>query len=189
MALLAYLKLKGQQQGDIKGSVTQKGREGKIAVIAAEHALSSPRDIATGLPTGKRLHKPYTITKELDAASPRLYALLAGNEAVTDWELQFWTPQIKAGTGVGTEVQHYTVRLTDARLVDIRFHMLNVRDPELMKYVECEELSFTYSKISWTWTAGGISAEDSWGDKATVKAGKSAKAAKPAKPAKSVAKS
>jgi hypothetical protein len=58
-----------------------------------------------------------------------------------------------------------------------------------MKYVECEELSFTYSKISWTWTAGGISAEDSWGDKATVKAGKAAKAAKPAKPAKSVAKS
>jgi type VI secretion system secreted protein Hcp len=133
MALLAYLKLKGQQQGDIKGSVIQKGREGKIAVIAAEHELLSPRDAATGLPTGKRRHFPYTITKELDAASPRLYAMLAGNEAVTEWELQFWTPQIKAGTGVGTETQHYTVRLTDARLVDIRFHMLNIRNPDLVK--------------------------------------------------------
>ena len=34
MALNAYLKLKGQKQGEIKGSVTQKGREGKIMVIA-----------------------------------------------------------------------------------------------------------------------------------------------------------
>ena len=33
-ALNAYLKLKGQKQGEIKGSVTQKGREGAIAVIA-----------------------------------------------------------------------------------------------------------------------------------------------------------
>lgn len=30
MALNAYLKLKGQKQGDVKGSVTQKGRENKI---------------------------------------------------------------------------------------------------------------------------------------------------------------
>ncbi len=37
MALNAYLKLTGQKQGDIKGSVTQKGREGKIMVIAASH--------------------------------------------------------------------------------------------------------------------------------------------------------
>jgi type VI secretion system secreted protein Hcp len=33
MALNAYLKLRGQKQGEIKGSVTQKGREGKILVI------------------------------------------------------------------------------------------------------------------------------------------------------------
>ena len=30
MALNAYLKLKGASQGDIKGSVTQKGREDTI---------------------------------------------------------------------------------------------------------------------------------------------------------------
>ena len=36
-ALNAYLKLKGQKQGEIKGSVTQKGREGRIAVIAVQH--------------------------------------------------------------------------------------------------------------------------------------------------------
>jgi hypothetical protein len=33
MALNAYLILKGQKQGEIKGSVTQKGREGTILVF------------------------------------------------------------------------------------------------------------------------------------------------------------
>lgn len=32
MALNAYLRMKGQKLGEIKGSVTQKGREGKIMV-------------------------------------------------------------------------------------------------------------------------------------------------------------
>ena len=117
MALMAYLKRKGQQQGQIEGSVTQKGREGKIAVIAATHEIVSPRDAASGLPTGMRQHQPWLLTKEVDAATPLLYRLLANNDAITDWELQFWTTQVRASSGAGTEVQHYTVRLFEARLV------------------------------------------------------------------------
>ena len=96
MALNAYLSLTGQQQGQIKGSVTQKGREGKIMVIAAEHEVLSPRDPASGLALGKRQHKPFVITKEIDVSSPRLYSALAGNEGFTDWELQFWAPTVAA---------------------------------------------------------------------------------------------
>src|SRR4051812_48469125 len=110
MALNAYLKLKGQKTGEIKGSVTQKGREGKIMVIAVSHEIISPRDPASGLPTGKRMHKPFVITKELDKSSPLLLGVLTTNENISDWELQFWTPQLKAATGSGAEVQHYTVK-------------------------------------------------------------------------------
>ena len=163
MALTAYLKLKGQKQGDIKGSVTQKGREGKIAVVAARHGVTSPRDAASGLPTGKRQHRAFVVTKELDASSPLLYALLVNNENIPEWELQCWAPQLKASTGAGTEVQHYTVRLTNANLCDIQFVMADNRDPALAKLAASEELSFTYSKIEWTWVAGGISTSDSWG--------------------------
>jgi hypothetical protein len=35
--------------------------------------IVSPRDSASGLPTGKRQHKPLTITKELDRSSPLLF--------------------------------------------------------------------------------------------------------------------
>src|SRR3954469_24423395 len=103
MALNAYLKLKGQKQGELKGSVTQKGREGKIMVIAVSHEIVSPRDPASGLPTGKRMHKPLVITKELDKSSPILYAVLCNNENIPKLEIQFWTPQISAKTGMGSE--------------------------------------------------------------------------------------
>src|SRR6266404_1793228 len=89
MALNAYLKLKGQKSGEIKGSVTQKGREGSIMVIAVSHDVISPRDAASGLPTGKRMHKPFVITKELDTSSPLLYNILVTNENITEWVLHF----------------------------------------------------------------------------------------------------
>ena len=162
MALQAYLNLKGQKQGEIKGSVTQKGREGKIAIIAVSHEIVSPRDPASGLPTGKRMHKPFVITKELDKSSPLLYNALVNNENIPDWQLQFWTPQIKATTGSGNEVQHYTVKLTNANVASIAFRMANNKHPDLMKFAEYEEVAFTYQKIEWTWNDGGITAGDDW---------------------------
>src|SRR5690242_4587415 len=163
MALNAYLRLKGQKQGEIKGSVTQKGRENSIMVIAVSHEIVSPRDAASGLPTGKRMHKPFVITKELDKASPLLYSMVTMNENIPEWELQFWRPQSAvATTGVGAEYQNYTVKLVNANIASIAFRMANNKNPDLMKYAEYEEVAFTYQKINWTWTDGGISAEDDW---------------------------
>ena len=162
MALNAYLKLKGQKQGEIKGSVTQKGRENKIMVIAVSHEIVSPRDAASGLPTGKRMHKPFVITKELDKSSPLLYTALVTNENITEFELQFWRPSTSAGAGAGIEKQNYTIRLTNANIADISFRMLNNKNPELSRYAEYEEVSFTYQKIEWTWVDGGIMSSDDW---------------------------
>ncbi|MBI4953669.1 MAG: type VI secretion system tube protein Hcp [Myxococcales bacterium] len=162
MALSSYLKLKGQKQGELKGSVTQKGREGKILVIAVAHSIVSPRDAASGLPTGKRMHKPYVITKELDKSSPLLYNALVNNENISEWELQFWTPQLSAAGGGGAEKQHFTVKLTNANIASIDFRMLNNKNPELTRYTEYEEVAFTYQKIEWVWVDGGITAMDDW---------------------------
>jgi type VI secretion system secreted protein Hcp len=165
MALNAYLTLAGQNQGPIQGSVTQKGREGKIMVIAVEHELLSPHDAASGLATGKRMHKPFVVTKELDKSSPLLRTAWANNEIFSTWELQFWTAN-RVGTAAsasGVEKQHYTVKLSGARLISIHFHMLNNKNPELARYTEFEELAFAYQKIDWTWVATGATSSDTWG--------------------------
>ncbi len=162
MAMMAYMWPKGQKSGQIKGSVTQKGREDSIAVIAVSHAIISPRDPQSGLPTGQRMHKPYTVTKELDKSTPILYNVLCTNENLTEVVIKFYTPQIKAVTGLGSEVNHFTVKLTNANIASIDFRMANIRHPDLVKFPEYEEISMTYQKIEWTWNDGGITAEDDW---------------------------
>jgi type VI secretion system secreted protein Hcp len=159
MALNAYLQLKGQKQGDIKGSVTQKGREGKIMVIAFNHEVQSPRDVSTGQATGKRQHKPFVIIKEIDKSSPLLYTALTNNENIISWELQCFAAR---STTAGLEVNHYTIKLTNAKLVDIRSVMLNNKVPENIKMPLMEEVGFVYEKIEWTWVDGGITATDDW---------------------------
>jgi len=157
MSLYAYLTVTAQRQGLIRGSVTQRGREDKILVLSSSHAIVCPRDPASGRPTGKRMHKPFNLTKEVDRASPLLYQALVNNERLTDWQLQFW----RSGKD-GLEKQHYTVQLTNATLCGITLKMPNNKHTRLMRFSEYEELSFTYQKIAWTWTEGGVSAADDW---------------------------
>jgi type VI secretion system secreted protein Hcp len=157
MALNAYLRLKGTTQGEIKGSVTQKGREDSIMVIGFNHEVISPRDAASGLPTGKRQHKPIVITKEMDKATPLLFHALVTNENITEWELRFWQPSAS-----GKEVQYYTIQLINASIAAIRTEMLNNKYPENMQHKEREHISFCYQKIIWTFEDGGITAEDDW---------------------------
>jgi type VI secretion system secreted protein Hcp len=157
MAFNAHLRLTATTQGTIAGSVTQKGREGTILVHAVAHAIVAPRDPVTGRPTGKRMHKPFIITKDLDRATPALHSILARNENIPSWELVFYRSDT-----TGIEKPVFTVRLVNANISGIHFQVLNVRRPGLAKVVEMEEVAFTYQQVLWTWNDGGISAADDW---------------------------
>ena len=63
-------------------------REHEIKVTGIDHEVISPRDAASGLPTGKRQHKPFSITKPIDRATPLLYRALLDNENIGEWILQ-----------------------------------------------------------------------------------------------------
>ena len=157
MALSAYLTLKGQKQGAINGPVTQKGRENSILVHAFSNEIDGPRDPASGLPTGKRTHKPIRILKEVDKASPQLWAALVNNENLTLWDLKFWSV-----SATGIEQQIYTIELTNASIASIREYMEDNEDSAKASLPLLEEITFTYQKIQWTWMQGGITASDDW---------------------------
>jgi type VI secretion system secreted protein Hcp len=158
VALNAYLRLRGQKQGDIKGSVTQKGREGSILVYAFSHDLVVPRDPASGQASGKRMHKPVTITKDVDKSTPLLYQALIANENLPEWELQFW----QTTTSTGGEQQYYTVSLANSSISSIGQRMANNKDPNVTRYEVYEEIAFTYQRITWTWKDGGLTSQDVW---------------------------
>lgn len=147
MALNAYLRLTGETQGQIKGSVAQAGREDSIEVNAFSHSIAAPAD-------KKNSQSPITITMDVDKATPGLHRALVNNELLTDWSLQFWRP-----SPTGEEVQFYTVALLGGRVSSIESEMLNNRYPENQQLREREHVSFTYQKIVWTWEDGGLTAE------------------------------
>jgi type VI secretion system secreted protein Hcp len=165
MALNAYLILKGQKQGEIKGSVTQKGREGSILVHAYSSDIVSPRDPASGLPTGKREHEPIVIVKQVDQSSPLLWNALVNNENLTQWELRFWSTALAAtgpGAGVATEKQIYTLTLTNASIASIHEFMDDNQIPAQADLPLQQEITFTYQKITWTWNDPTLTASDDW---------------------------
>ena len=153
----ATLRAVGTKNGVIQGS----GPDGNIAVIACEHEIVSPRDPASGLPTGKRQHKPFVITKEVDKASPVLYQVLVTNENLTTVELKVFRTDPAGG---GKPLHVYTVKLTNASIASIRHWKPSTKDPATIAngFAEYEEISFTYQKIEWTWVDGGITASDDW---------------------------
>ncbi len=152
-ALNAMLRITGKNQGVIRGSAIQKGREGAIEVIAAEHQVRNDG--------AKKVHGVFTITKEVDRSTPMLYKALVTNETLESFELAFYAPN-RLGTagGAGVETQHYTVKLVGARVVDIKFRMPNTKNPDLSRYAEYEEVSFTYDAITWTSASNPASTSD-----------------------------
>ena len=157
MAQAFYITAQGQKQGAIKGDVTQKGHEGAILGLALTHDIVSPRDPTTGLATGKRVHKPLTVTIPWGSATPRLLNALYNNENLTTVHLSFLRT-----TPAGIDVEFMTIDLTNASVSEITSVVPNVSDPDLSKLQEYNDVSFTYQKITTTFTVGGITATDDW---------------------------
>lgn len=82
-------------------------------------ATLSPRDPASGLPTGKRLHKPIVITKELDSASPRLAQALRTNEILRTVKI------VVTQEEPGKHHPRRTIVLTNARITGINRVLLH----------------------------------------------------------------
>ena len=151
MAALAYLTVHGQKQGDIKGGATEKGREGSIPLISVAYEVDAPFDSATGQASGKRVHKPITIVKVIDQASPRLLQALVTNEVLTSVKIEFWRPVPEAAA------PYFIIMLTNAALAGIALAPSSEDASN-----EYERVEFTYQKITWTYLETGESAEDSW---------------------------
>lgn len=157
MPVPCYLTLKGVSQGKIEGSNKVSGHEGKILVQAVDHTIEIPKSPQTGLPTGKRVHCPMTLTKQIDKSSPKLFQALTTGEQMEEVTLEYYRISPK-----GREEKYYTVKLANAILTNIRAWMPNCLEDRHSQMEHMEDISFTYEKITWTYDSDGIEAEDSW---------------------------
>jgi type VI secretion system secreted protein Hcp len=130
----------------IAGTITISGQHSGnfgdgLKITGYSHEIVSPRDAASGQATGKRQHKPITITKEIDKSTPLLQRAIYTNETLTSVLIGLLSPAGKVMA---------TVKLTNASVSDVTHHG------------NTETISFTYQKITWTYVDGGITAEDDW---------------------------
>lgn len=157
MALTSYMKVTGKSQGEIKGDCPQGGdKKDKVIVYAVDHLVEIPKDTHTGLPTGQRIHHPLAITKHKDQASPKLFQMCSTGEQA---EVEFLYYRIKDD---GTEENYFKIKLEEAIIVNMREFTPTTFLPDNKPYKDMEEVSFTYSKITWTYTDGNIEYTDDW---------------------------
>ena len=157
-----YLKIKGQKQGEFKTELTQKGREGQFLVYSWAWEVHSPRDAASGLATGKRQHKPLVVTVPIGKASPLVANAMVQNENLSEVTLLGWNAVLSGKAGVGAQKQYYTIKLTNANIASIKSGYDSQAQGAMSGRQPAEEISFTYQKIEWTYTDGGVMANDDW---------------------------
>jgi type VI secretion system secreted protein Hcp len=72
-----------------------------LAISGYSHQVASPRDSASGQATGKRQHKPLTITKEIDKATPLLMRAIFTNQTLPIVQMSLNDPDGKPEAPVG----------------------------------------------------------------------------------------
>jgi type VI secretion system secreted protein Hcp len=163
MAYEFYVTIEGTTQGAFKGESLRKGQEKKVAGLSYSHEITAPRDIATGMASGKRQHGPVKITKEWGASSPQLFQALVTNEVLKSVLLEFYHT-----TREGKEEVYHTIKLIDATVAKIASSTGSGESASTAKTSatydthELEEISFTYRRIEVESKTGQTSAIDDW---------------------------
>jgi type VI secretion system secreted protein Hcp len=124
--------LNGDSKADSQNIGSQSSGAGAGKASAKE---SNGRDAATGLASGKRMHKPFVIMREVDKASPLLAKACASGQHFPSAEVEV----VENGKTV-----HYT--MTDVLISAVNNEASKVQHAER----PMESVSFTYQKIEMT---------------------------------------
>ena len=142
--------VKGHKQGSFKGEDNAGPKKlGIITVVGYRYEVSSPRDAASGLPTGKRQHKPVVITHEVAGSSPQFLNALVTNEILDEVVINFFRTE-----RTGQEVNYYTVKLTDATVSEDKQYTSG--------NTVLEDIAFTFRKIEQEDKIAKTSFADDW---------------------------
>lgn len=151
MATGIYLKVTGNTQGEIEGSVEQAGREGTTEVLSFGHGISANVDFGSGRTIGKRTHAPISLSCKVGKATPLYLQALTNNERLKAVKIDFYHTD-----ETGMEVLFYTIELENATFADISMSSDGGGSFDVASY------SLAYQKIIWTWADGNVQTEDDW---------------------------
>ena len=158
MAIPCSLTVIGELQGEIQGASDVTDREGSILVQAVDHCVELPTD-SHGMSSGRRVHRPLIVTKEIDKASPMLYQALCTGERLVEVKLDWFRID-----DTGNEELYFCVLMKNALISQVKPWMPNSMDAGKVNFRHMEDVAFIYERIRWVWEPDGIEFEDVWGE-------------------------
>lgn len=152
-----YLTAAGQP---VHGESTQHSlsRVDSIECLSLTHEVSTPREGAHHLASGRRVYAPLRIRKRIDKSSPLLFKALVEHHHI-EASFQFFRA---SPDGNGQTEQFYTLALRGARIERILQTSDDASLPDALMRVPCEEVSFVFETIACTFMPTGVTHEDSW---------------------------
>jgi type VI secretion system secreted protein Hcp len=147
----------GERQGLILGPETGKPSP-ECRVVWVNHQIVAPRIPGTGMTTGKRHHKQFSLRRDVSGASIGIFQAFTTAENLTEVRLRFYQ-----ATALGVANHAYTIQLFNAQVCAVRMSLPDTR--ALVKGNQLtlnEEISFTYLRIHWTWQNPLLVADDDW---------------------------
>jgi len=144
-----YASFKGQKSGAISDDSANRNLKhaGFVDVLRLQHEIVSPRDVASGLPTGRRQHRPIVLTHAFGPTAVHLLNVLATNENLTEVTIQVWAPSV-----AGNEVLKSTIKLTNANVASAS--TMSVAQGSQVQVLQ--EVTLTYQRIEVTDVLGKV---------------------------------
>lgn len=139
---IAYMTLFGEIQGDILGGSQMSGHAGEVELFGYSFNIAAKPDQSCR-PAGDLHHYPFTVTKDLDCATPALLRALKANESL-QVRIDFYRPD-----DTGSLVNNYSIVLKNARISGLQQIDNHLYDTMLIPILE--KVGFTYGEMVEIW--------------------------------------
>jgi type VI secretion system secreted protein Hcp len=157
MAITIHVTIKAATQGTLKRQGARP-ENGRIPVVFFELGVVETIDPGSGLPSGRRQHKPVVFRKEVGAASPQLFQAAVTTETLKSVVFEFMrlSPE-------GKEVVDHSVTLTNAVICSFKDSVqIGQQGGPVVDSRELEEIALSFQKIEMVNLSGGTQAGDDW---------------------------
>ena len=152
-----YVKVEGTKQGAFKNETPREKHQGKIPGISFHYNVKSPRDAASGMASGKRVHQPVSFVKRWGPATPQFFQALCTNESLRSVLFEFVRTDAN-----GEEYVYHSVRLTNATVTEIDQYLAGDEAVVAVDAFELERIFLTFQRIEIENKDGKTMAADDW---------------------------
>lgn len=151
MAGLLFLKISSSISGNFPGVATHKGFENQIPLLSTQHFVEHLPATGSTRIRQSPTHGNFIISKLVDRSSPLFYNAWYRNEMISQFKVSYLKQN-----ATGVLAVAYEVELTGARVMRVA---QTLAEPSNTRLEELEEISFTYTSISFRHLDGNIEVE------------------------------